>query len=162
MTTKNELQDLNYCESTIELKSTIENSFLDLGQRLLKIRNENLYLPQWTSFLEYVWEMKMSEAQASKLINIYQKFVLEYAFPRERLLKAGGWSSLAEVLPMIKSKEDAEYWLEKTEILSRPDLRKEKKEHVTGIQQSDCEHHDTYELRICRTCGLKEKLLQSD
>lgn len=156
-----DIENYNFCEETKLLKNKIENSFLELGERLLKIRDQNLYTPQWSSFTEYVWELKWSEAKASKLINIYQKFVLNYGFPTERLLNAGGWSGLAEVLALVKDKESAEYWLHELEISSRPDLRVKIKEFVTGIEQADCLHPDNYVLKICRACGLKEKVLEA-
>lgn len=158
----NDLLNLDYCNSTLDLKKNIESSFLELGERLLKIRNEQTYRPQWDSFPEFVWEMRWSESQASKLINIYQKFVLEYSFPTPKLLAAGGWSVLAEILPMIKSKVDAVRWLDIATTKARHDLRADMKEEKTGVLQPECPHGDTYELRICNACGLKTKIYSEE
>lgn len=156
---KTEIRNFAYCEDTKKLKEHLESSFLELGERLLIIRDGRLYEPQHTSFTEYVWELKMSEGTASKLINIFKRFVLEYGIDRQRLIDAGGWSNLAVVLPVIKSKRDAEYWLERYEVNSRPDVEKEVKELRTGLSQAECKHLDYYELRICNDCGMREKII---
>lgn len=153
--------NLSYCEGTLELKRSIEYKFLELGERLKKISNERLYEPQWTSFGEYVGEMKMSESTASKLINIYQKFIVDYGISRERLLVSGDWSVLAEVLPIVRDKESAEEALHMCKELSRQDIRKYIKEQKTGIDMRDCVH-DFYTLQICRTCGEKVRLLDDN
>jgi hypothetical protein len=146
------LSNLNFCHDTLELKGTIENSFLVLGERLLKIRTERLYEPQWQAFDEYVNEMKMSEASANKLISIYQKFILEYKIPSNLLTLAGGWAVVAEILPVV-TKDTVKDWLNKATVLSRQDLRKEVKEARTGIDMSKCEHKNFYTIRCCRDCG---------
>lgn len=139
---------------------TIEETFLELGKRLMKIRDEELYKPQWDSFHEYVGEVKMSESSASKLISIYEKFILKYQIDPERVLNAGGWSTVAEVLPMVKNKDDAEHWLSLGETLSRKDLRSEIEEKKRGVQQHECKHRDTYDIRICKDCGARIRLYE--
>ena len=147
----------DYCQQTLTLKANIEHSFLALGERLKKIRDQRLYEPSWTSFYEYCEEMKMNESTASRLIGIYEKFILEYHFEHQKLLEAGGWSVISECLPVIKSKNDAEEWLHKAKTLSRGDLRKELKEKKTGITETGC-RHDYYMLRVCRKCGEKTRV----
>lgn len=152
-----EIQDHKYCEDTLKLKDVIENSFLMLGERLKKIKDEDMFKPQWDSWDEYLEEMKMSQATASKLINIYSKFVLEYGISTDILLESGGWSTLAELLPYAKSKEDANELIHEAGILTRKDLRVKLNERKSGIAQEEC-LHEFYELRICRKCQLKEKI----
>lgn len=147
------LQDLKYCNDTLQLKFTIESSFLSLGERLMKIRDERLFEPQWETFGTYVSELKMSEPSASKLINIYRRFVLEYNIEPQKLLNAGGWSVVAEILPVVKTKAEAVEWIDKMEVLTKEDIRKEILEKKTGITQQNCPHKDTYEIIVCRTCG---------
>lgn len=127
----------------------------------MKIRDERLFEPQWDTFGIYVSELKMSEPVASKLINIYKRFVLEYNILPEKLLKAGGWSVVAEVLPVVKTKEEAVEWIDKMEVLTKEDIRKEILEKKTGITQQNCKHEDYYTIKVCRVCGDKERIYEN-
>lgn len=153
---------LAYCQRTLSLKATIESAFLELGERLMKIRDEKLFVGQFETFELYCDEMKMSGAVVNKLINIYQKFILQYAMDESRLLEAGGWSQLAEILPYIKDRDDAEDLVDKAKVLSRKDLRDYLKERKTGVDQQKCKHGDTYDIRCCKTCGLKIKIIKDE
>lgn len=155
---KNELQNLTYCEDTLKLKRNIEAGFIEMGRRLMEIRNRRLYLPQWTSFPEYLDEMDLSESQASKLINIFSKLVVGYGFTTQELTETKGWAILAEGLPFIKDKETAQQVVELAKILSVSDMRKHYKELKTGIDMSVCKHEDHYIIKVCRTCGNKESI----
>ncbi len=157
-----ELQNFDYCQETLLLKSTIESSFLDLAARLMKIRNERLYEPQWTSFAEYCMEMKMKESVASRLINILERFVIGFGATYEDIVKIGGWSMAAELLPVIKTEEDLKHWFGKAELLSRDDIRRDKKEALTGILQTECQHPNAYKLVICPDCGERHKLYEEE
>lgn len=155
----NELSNLNYCQEAITLKRVTEQNFLMLGQYLFKIRESELFLGQWTSFPEFLDEMNMLEGTASKLINIYKRFVMEFNFKERLLLDAGGWTKLAAILPVVKDKSDAHEWLLKASTLSIRDLNMEIKENKTGIDMSKCGHKDTYLVRICRDCGYRHEEL---
>lgn len=155
---KLEKQNYDFCQETIALKENIERSFLSLGERLLRIRDQNLYLPSWTSFPEYLMEMGLSEARASKLIGIFEKYVIMGGIDPNTLITPKGWSGLAEFLPFIKTKKDAVHFAHLGTTLSREDMRKEKYELRTGQPQSSCPHDDTYRIEICRKCGDKKQL----
>lgn len=151
-------ENITVCSQAVEVKQDIEKRFLLLGKMLMEIRDGRLYFPNWESFDLYLEDkMKFSEATASKLINIYDRFVLEYQIPEERILEAGGWSSIAEILPMVKNKENAELWLEKLSTLPRNAVRAEMTEKRTGVSQANCPHYDdeVYQIKICRKCGEK-------
>lgn len=153
MTHTKELSNLNYCETTITLKATIENSFLELAKRLKRIRDLQLYKPQWDAFADYCEEMRLSEGTASKLINIYFKFVVLAECAPEKIHQAGGWSNLAETLRLCTNTEKTKECLEMASTLSRPDLKKWVKEQLTGKDMSVCSHDDTYTITICRECA---------
>ncbi len=153
-----EIKDFNFCKETAILKGTIESAFLSLGERLRRIRMERLYQGQWSSFEEYCLDMKMPESTASKLISIYEKFIVNFGIEPELLLAAGGWSSVAEIVPVVHSKEEALYWIDKATVLSRPDLRIEVRIARTGIPPEKCSHLNSYTLKICRDCGNKEQI----
>jgi hypothetical protein len=150
-----ELQNLDYCNQAIEIKKQTEIGFIMLGQYLHNIREQKLYEGQWDSFPEYLQDMNLPDGTASKLINIYKKFVLEFQIPEQRLIDAGGWTKIATLLPIVTNKEDAEEWIHKASVLSIRDLQKEIKENETGVEMKACPHTDTFLIRVCRDCGDK-------
>lgn len=153
------INPLDYCRSTIQLKETIETSFIALGERLARIRQGNLWEQEWGSWEEYVMELKMSPATASKLINVYETFVVKFQLPHDKL-GATGWASLYEVLPLCTSKEKAEEMVEKATVLKRDDLRDEIREATKGV----CSHTNghTITLRICDDCGKKIRVYEEN
>lgn len=155
---KKEKENLDFCRETIALKSNLERTYLELGRRLFKIREQRLFEPYYDSFNEYCMELKLSHSTVNKLVNIYKKFILEFGFSPMRLMRAGGWTVVAETLPVVRTKADADEFLEKAERLSLADMRRELKEKKLGIDQRKCEHKDIYDLRICRTCGSRDVL----
>lgn len=124
---------------------------------LKNIRDNGLYEGRWDNFEDFLQDPQMSldKGTASKMITIYEKFVLEYKMSPARIANAGGWSKIAEVLPAVKDKKSAEDWIDKCSSLSKSDLRKEVREEKTGIKMSDCLHKDFYLVKICRKCGDK-------
>ncbi len=162
METKELTKNLDYCTKALEFEKQISTQFITLGEYLYNIRNQNLFLPQWNSFNEYCMEFKsLSQASISKLVNIYGKLIVDYEIPIEKVAALGGWSNIAEALPVINSKEDAEEWVEKAGVLSRVDLRNEITEKRTGMDMRNCEHSDWYEIRVCRTCHDKRRIADS-
>lgn len=157
-----ERTNFEFCRHTIALKENIERTFIELGRRLYKIREERLYEPFYDSFNVYCDELKLSQSTISKLVNIYKKFILEYGFSPTRLMKAGGWGVMAEALPVIHSKKDANDFLDKAETLTLRDMRKEVLEKKSGIDQRTCNHKDDfYVLKICRRCGDRQTMEDS-
>lgn len=145
-------KNTEYCQKTVFFKGEIEKTFLILGQRLMKIRDENLFEPNYETFEEFCREMKMSLATVSKLINIYQRFIVEWNFAPLKLAAAGGWTVVAELLPVVQNKKEAAYWLDIAEHNSRADLRRELNEKQTGITEENCRHKNKYSIEICRDC----------
>jgi len=159
LSTKKARENFEYCLNTIQLKDFIEHRFLELGKRLYDVHRKELYLPNYETFEEFCLELKMSRATISKLLNIYQKFVLEYKLSPKLITSAGGWSVVAETLTVVTSKKSAEKWLNIATHTSRNDLRKEIREQRTGINEYDCKHKkDHYTLKICRECGFRHVL----
>jgi len=150
------------CQEAISLKDNIEGQFVALGEHLKAIRDDKKYLPSWETFADYLQEMKMSEATASKLISIYEKFILQFGYTPLQIVHAGGWSTVSEILPMIKTAEDAKQWLFDAEHLTRSDLRIKITEARTGKPQEACKHADSYALNVCRTCGFKSKIHEQE
>lgn len=148
-----------FCLETIEFNNRIEGDILALAERYYRISQMRLFLPYWETFEDYCDELKnMSYASVMKLIDIHATFVVSYKFSPARIAKAGGWTKIAEVLPVIKNKKDAEVWLDKAETLSRAHLRAEVNEKKTGIPQITCKHKDFYLLKHCRACRDTESI----
>lgn len=150
-----DLQNLDYCNQTISLKKNIEKNFLLLGENLKNIRDAQLFYPQWEDFSSYCWELDLSDATASKLINIYEIFVLTCGISSDRLVSSKGWAALAEALPLIKSKEDAEKYLHLRDTLRSKDYRDTIRAEKRGTPMDTCTHANNFLCRICRDCGYR-------
>lgn len=150
-----------FCLKAIELKKDIESRFLELGGFLHEIKENRDYEAGWSSWEEYTMELKMSKATISKLIRIYQIFILKFKFSPAKLANLGGWSVVAEMLPQIKEntpRSDVQDWLGEMVDLPRSDVRRAIIERKTGVSMNDCKHEDTYTIKICRDCGDRWKL----
>lgn len=156
-----DVQQYDFCNDTIKLKETIEQSFLTLGERLKQIRDHGLYHLAWESFDDFCLELDISKGTASRLIGIYEMFIIQFPQPVSRLTTAKGWSGLAEVLPLIKTKEDCEFWISEWENLGSSDFRIKAREAKSGINQETCLHDDSYTLRVCRTCKHREQIFET-
>jgi len=148
-----EKQKHEFLQMLIQLSQQLEFNYLEFGKQLKTCRDDTVFSPEYETFPAFLQEMKLTQGTASKLINIYEKFVVEYDIPQKRLAEAGGWSVVAEILPIVNNKKEAKEWVEKAVRLRRKDLRKEVKEKKTGVSMANCKHEDTYLIEICRTCS---------
>ena len=144
-----------YIKDTLILRGKIEGAFLELGERFLKIRDEKLYEDQYESFGDFLEEAHMSEPNASKLISIYQTFVLDYKLSQKTLLLAGSWSSLYQIGLYAKNKKEAEGLIKEASLLTRDDFTRKLREDNQKKVVPECKHpkNQTYLLRCCRACG---------
>lgn len=154
-----ETKNYGFCQKTIEGINEIESNYLARAEDLHKIRSLSLYRPAWDSFEEFCMELKsLKYTSVMKLVGIHEKFVLNYKISQARIAKAGGWSTVAEILPVIKTKEDAIKWLNTAQDKTREHLRQDIKEAKTGKDMRKCAHKRTYTIRICEDCGMKERI----
>ncbi len=151
------IKPLDFCSHTIAFKHFIETQWLEFAGQLKEIRDRELYKGRWDSFEDFIADptMALDKGTASKMITIFERFILEYKISNFKIAQVGGWSKVAEILPVVKDKKSAEQWLSNATSLSKSDLRKEVKEEKTGIQMSKCKHEDYYIVKICRRCGDK-------
>lgn len=156
------LPAFNYCQQTIALKHRLEGSFLALGERLMKIKVDCLYEGQWDDFEAFLDEIKLSTSTANRLIQIYEKFILEFKCAPARLAEAGGWTVVSDILPLAKDKKSADHWLDRAKTLTRTDLRRDLTEARTKKEMAKCKHEDTYLIRVCRDCGLRERVYETE
>lgn len=152
-----QIKNHEFLEGTKDLKNDIEKRFLLLGKRLKKIRDEQLYVPEYEKFYEWLeGEMKMSESTASRLITVYTVFIEKYEMDME-VVSQIGWSDAYALSKSVKTKEEAEEWLEKGALLTSSDLRKELVEFRRG---KPCDH--TWEkipYEQCTGCGERRRIL---
>lgn len=149
----------SYCEKAIAMEGIARSVYLTLGEMLFNIRQDKLYEPHWSTWNEYCMEFKdFSQGSISKMIAVYETFVLKYGYDVDELAKAGGWTKLYAMTPHIQSREDADKWLGIAATLTRADLTKSLIEAKTGVDMSTCKHTNTYTLVVCQDCG--EKIMQ--
>lgn len=154
------IQPIQFCEETILKKHELERGYLDFCKRLKDIRDFERFKGRWDSFEDFLHdpEMNMDKSTANRMINIYEVFVGEFKIDPEKIIKAGGWAKVSEILPIVQAtdKANAEHWLEVSASLSRDDLRREIKSIHNG--QEKCKHKNTFEIvmRVCRDCDHKE------
>lgn len=149
-----------YCKQTMELKQKIEGSFILLGKRLMEIRDKKKFLPNYENFNDFVVDIKLDPGTASKLIKIYQHFIIDLKIHPKAVSSVGSWTNVYEIVKVVKTKKDAREWLDKAKHLTKTDLQKEIMEVTKGVVEKDCPHDDTYklELQVCRKCGAKYKV----
>lgn len=149
----------NYLKETIALQSQIEGAFLELGARLYRIRDEKLYEGEYESFDDFVITAKLSKATASKLITVYEKFVLEHNLPRKALASVG-WSSLYTIAPYAGTKAKAIELVEKATLLTRADLEDSLRSEEDTHKHHNCKHTDTRLVRVCNECGQARQVVE--
>lgn len=153
---------LEFCDRTIALKKRTEGAFLEIGRRLRDIREKELWHGRWEDFDHFCRsDMKLTEATASKLITVYERFILELGVSPEKVILAGGYTTAYLLKPLATSKEAAEEWLDKAITAeSRRDLEILVREDQTGLEQAKCQHPDAYyiKLMVCPTCGEKHRV----
>jgi hypothetical protein len=149
-----------FCKKVLEMESDARLLYIKMGEMLYNIRKERLYEPAWSSWDEYCMEFKdFSQSSISKVISVYETFVLKFDIPAEKLA-AVGWTKLYALIPMITSKTGALEWIRKANSLTKADIEKEMVEAKTGVLMSKCKHPDAFLLRVCPTCGNKERVYE--
>lgn len=123
-----EEQNHEFCKETMVFKQKLELHYLEFGKRLMEIRDGQLYRPYWTTFGDYLMEMKKNEAWASRIITVYETFVLKFQIPEKHLVAAGGWSMLYEVIPVATNKKKALEWVKRAAEHPQYELRAEIRE----------------------------------
>lgn len=154
--------NFDYCQKTMLLKNDLEMSYLLLGERLQRISDEKMYEPNYDTFEDFLQELNISRSTASKLINVWSRFVVGFKIKPKVLAQAGGWSKVAEILPFAENKTQALDWLIKAKTLTQADLRKELIEFRTGVEMRGCEHPEveTITFQRCLKCHESFKIYE--
>lgn len=113
------------------LKKTLEDNFVTLGQLLSEIKRTKLFkFKGFKNFKEFVEnEFNISSSFANRLIGTYELFIEELDVD-EMSVKNIGLDKLNMIKPMLKdtSYEETEDWIKKAEELPTTELREEIKE----------------------------------
>lgn len=159
-TLKKHESNLLFCEETVEIQKETEKRFLEVGGRLKDIRDKKMWEGRWEDFSEFCeLDMGMNESTASKMINVYEVFILKYGFSPEKVIE-GKWSKVAMLLPIVATKKDAEYWLNQARHNSKRDLGIAIYEHRNNVDQAKCRHKDCYRytVEVCNTCKNQRRI----
>lgn len=137
-----------YVEETIALKKQIEGYFIHLAERLYNIREQRLWEGNYTSFVEFLKDIDLSESTSSKLILIYQTFVLEDGLRVDEIAGVS-WTTLYEIT-RIDDVQARKEFVDNAGVLSRQDTKDAIREYKTG-----CTEHDNEPISMfrCKTCG---------
>lgn len=145
----------NYLNDTLALKATIETSFLVLGERLRNIREDKLYMGEYETFDEFLLTAKISKASASKLITVYETFIMKFKMAPKQLAEVG-WSSLYAIAGHADTKEKAKDLVQKAGLLTRDHLLATLKEDGEG--HNHCKHADTRVVEVCNNCSHRRQI----
>lgn len=157
-----EKEKYQFCQQALEAKRDIEFRFIELGAYLHKIKEERLYEVGWESWDDFSIELKLPPSTISRLIRIYQIFVLRFNFAPAQIAEAGGWTVVAEFLPDISeetTKEEVKDWFGNAITMTRADLRRTIVEGRKGTDMAKCKHPNAYKILCCPDCGDREKIL---
>ena len=151
-----EKSQLAICNSAIEAKKDIEWKFITVGGLLHKIKNERLWKAGWGSWAEYQMDFGMTQTDISKLMNIYDIFILHYEFKPLEIVEAGGWRKVGELLPLVRLKTAPRGEVEGDLGISLAQPREDLRLTVADIKRGAvCEHEHTRRLvlDICEDCN---------
>lgn len=164
----NELQNpteqeaFQFCEETKILKQRIERGWLEFAKRLCVIKANNLAEPQYGGFIPYLDEIKIKPVTADHMMRGYQRFCIDFGIDEALVIQAGGYTRLYELLPLAKTKETAMEALQIASGLeSRESIKAMVKQQMQGTPtEEQCTHpvEDVFYLRVCKKCGLKERV----
>lgn len=151
----NEITPIDYLNTTLSLRNQIEAGFLELGKRLHTIKSGELWKANYSTYQEFLAEMRFSEATDSKLRTIYQRFILEYKLPVEKLSQIG-WSSLYMLATKVDDKQTALDIIEYGRDLKRDDFADAVRSATVGAHR--CLDTKKVVLIICGICGKARKV----
>lgn len=139
----------------MRLHLQIEGAFLELGERLRRIREEKLYEGEYQNFDEFLLEAKISKATASKLIIVYETFILKFKMP-VKMLSGVGYSSLYAIAGHVDTKDKAQELVERASMLTRDDLQDSLREEGPGVQLCAHSKKDKRIIEVC-SCGRRKR-----
>ena len=153
---KNEIQIVptRYLKETLKLKNEVEGMFLQIGERLYNIRKDEIWKGAYNNYSEFLQDMGISDGHASKLVQIYVRFILEYGIRQAKLAQIG-IKKLYAIIPLCTDKNSLKSALEKIEGLSSDDV-----ERLSKDQQAGPHEHDDHKYLVCSICKRMKKFYE--
>ena len=140
-----------YLTDTLELKSKIEEGFLNLTERLYKIRQERIWESDYDNLEEFLNELDITQSTCSKLCSIYEHWVVQGKISLE-VLSGVSWTNLYSSIPRLENESHKDV-LEDAKLLTRQDIIEKGRE----IKHPDCRHKNVFTLIVCKDCGKSIK-----
>lgn len=147
--------NFEFCQATIALKSNLEQNFIELAGRLKKIQDERMYEPNFDTFTDFLKEINIQGSVATRLIQIYDLFILQFKFPVKQLVEAGGWTKLSEIRAVCKTKKDAVKWMKVALTNPKQAVREMVELELSGEKELPNTCNDYYIIKICRDSKAK-------
>jgi hypothetical protein len=146
-------ESAKYVKETLKFRDTIEGAFIALGERFNKIKEEALWNGMYGSYGEFLADMHVSEATASKLVQVYRVYIVEHKVNPKQLAKIG-YSNLYAAIPLLE-KYSVEEVIQKASLLRRDDISVEARDS----KEDACKHEntETVKVRVCMDCGHREQ-----
>jgi hypothetical protein len=147
------MKDSSFLRETVDLVRQIETRFLELGARLFRIREKELWKGTYDSYQEFLDVARISPGNASILASIHRHYVVEGNISPEKL--AGiGYSNLYEAIPLIE-REGVKAAVTKAETLTRSEI----KDEVRDVKHGSHDHSvGTERWGVCEKCGKFVKI----
>lgn len=137
------MNEKEFITDTINLVRQIETRFLELGARLYTIKEKEMWKDNYESFQDFLIDAKINPGNASILVSIHRKYIVEGGQEQEKL--AGiGYSTLYEAIPLIEKRGVTEV-VEMARTLTRTEIKDEVRESKHG----ECAHEP---ITICGKC----------
>jgi hypothetical protein len=126
-----------------------KDSWLDLSKNLYRIKLLKDYT-KWgfETFEDYVnKELDLVDREVRYWISNLKKYVLDLGIDEEKL-KGKSWSKLSIVMPAVKTKKDAEEWIEKTETHTQEQLKHKVSNKLAGKPEDSGPVMDTLRFSV--------------
>jgi hypothetical protein len=134
-----------FLRETVYLVRNIETQFIELAMRLSKIRGQHMWKSGgYESFDEYLESAKISKGNASKLISVYENYLLPGKLEPKQL-DGASYTTLYEAIPLIEEHGVTKV-VEMVRTLTRSEIQDEIREDKHGV----CRHEET--IHICASC----------
>jgi len=137
------------------LKKSLARNFLELGRQFKEIKDHKHYKTLgYESFNQYLAtpEVTFHSSTAYRLIQIYEKFVIEFGVPEDKLIQVDR-KKLEMLIPFV-DKNNYEEWFYKAKELTRYDLDKE----IKQLDELHCTHSwFKDEIWTCTKCHTRSR-----
>ena len=141
------MNNADYLRNTVDLVQQIETRFFELGKRLYKIREKELWREGYDSYYEFLEAAKINPSMASRLTKIHEVYIVQGARdPKE--LAAIGYSNLYEAIPLVE-RDGVEATVVRAETLSRSEIVDEVKEQKFGVHNHEPKDDTRYAFCQC-------------